>query len=257
MAVLKRRTHPEPWSTHRRRAKYGWLVPFFAFEWIWAWIAYFLSGWAFLEVLEYMGTLSILVAVISYFAESNNRVKLRHYQAWQVINSAQSKGGSGGRIEAMEELHADGVRLIGVDVSGAFLQGITLRNADLTRANLSGCDVRGADFTGAELEYADLSSANLRGASLSKADLKNCFLQDADLTGANFSEADLEGVNLARADLRTADWKGCKWGNIANINLANIFGMKNAPADFMDWAVHHGAVSTESDSEWQALLSRQ
>jgi hypothetical protein len=33
--------------------------------------------------------------------------------------------------------------------------------------------------------------------------------------------------------------------------------MKNVPAEFMDWAVHHGAVSTESDSEWQALLSQQ
>ena len=55
--------------------------------------------------------------------ESKDRIKQKHYQAWQVINSAQGKGGSSGRIDALEELHQDGVLLVGVDVSDAFLQG--------------------------------------------------------------------------------------------------------------------------------------
>jgi hypothetical protein len=62
-----------------------------------------------------------LLAVVSYFSESKDRIKQKHYQAWQVINSAQGKGGSGGRIDALEELHADGVPLVGIDVNGAFL----------------------------------------------------------------------------------------------------------------------------------------
>jgi uncharacterized protein YjbI with pentapeptide repeats len=233
------------------------MVPLFALEWIWLWIAYLLSGWAFLEVLEYLGTLSILLAAISYFAESKGRVKQRHYQAWQVINSAQSKGGSGGRIDALEELHADGVPLIGVDVSGAFLQGINLAKADLTRAHFSGCDVRGGNFQGAKLIYADLGSGNFRNANFSKASLNSCFLQDADLTSADFSEASFEGANLARADLRLTDWRDAKWRNIANMQLANIFGIKNAPPEFIDWAKHHGAVSIESDSDWQLLLNQE
>ena len=114
MAILKRRVRPEPWSRHRERAKYRWLAPFIAIEWVWAWLAYWLSGWAFLEVLEYFGTLSVLLAVVSYFSESKDRIKQKHYQAWQVINSAQGKGGSGGRIDSLEELHADGVPLVGV-----------------------------------------------------------------------------------------------------------------------------------------------
>jgi len=69
---------------------------------------------AFLEVLEYFGTLSVLLAVVSYFSESKYRIRRKHYQAWQVINSAQGKGGSGGRIDAPEELHADGVPMVGV-----------------------------------------------------------------------------------------------------------------------------------------------
>ncbi len=39
------------------------------------------------------------MAVIFYFSESGDRLKQKHYQAWQVINTAQGKGGSGGRIE--------------------------------------------------------------------------------------------------------------------------------------------------------------
>jgi len=257
MAILKRRVRPEPWSRHRERAKHGWLVPFIAIEWVWAWLAYWLSGWAFLEVLEYFGTLSVLLAVVSYFSESKDRIKQKHYQAWQVINSAQGKGGSGGRIDALEELHADGVPLVGVDVSDAFLQDINLSRANLLRANFRAADVRGGNLDGAQMQYVDLASANLRDAILRNTDLRNATLQDADLNGANLSEADLGGANLAKADLRNSDFRNTKWQKIEGIKLANVFGIKNAPADFLNWAIQNGAISTESDTEWQALLARE
>ena len=257
MAILKYRTRPEPWARHRERAKYAWLVPFFSIEWGWSWLSYWLSGWAFLEVLESLGTLSLLLAAISYFSESGDRVKQKHYQAWQVINSAQAKGGSGGRIDALEELHKDGVPLVGVDVSGAFLQGIDLSGANLLRANFRAADVRGGKFNGAQMEYIDLASANFRDATLQKADLRNATLQDADLTGANLSGADLEGATLAKADLRNVDFRNAKWQKITDVKLANVFGIKNAPADFLNWAMQNGAVSTETDTEWQALLAQQ
>ena len=81
--------------------------------------------------------------------------------------------------------------------------------------------------------------------------------KDADLTGANLSEADLGGANLAKADLRSSDFRNTKWQKIEGIKLANVFGIKNAPADFLNWAIQNGAVSTESDTEWQALLARE
>src|SRR5215469_770639 len=256
MPVFKSRTCPEPWAVLRARAKSGWLVPFLAAEWFFSWIAYVLSGWAFLEVLEYVGTLSILVAVVSYFMEGESRLKQKHYQAWQVINSAQSKGGSGGRIDALEELHADGVPLVGVDVSDAFLQGINLSGADLLRANFSAADVRGGDFSKSRLEFADLSSANFRGANFRSADLRKASLEDADLNGADLSHSDLEGANLSKTDLRTADLGNCRWEKISDIKLANILGIKNAPPGFEKWALEHGAVFVESDSDWQALISK-
>jgi hypothetical protein len=252
MAVFKTRTRPERWVQHQVRAKYRWLVPFYGFEWGWSWLAYWLSGWAFLEVLEYFGTLSLLVAVVSYFAESKDRVKQKHYQAWQVINSAQGKGGSGGRIDALEELHEDGVPLVGVDVSDAFLQQVDLNGAKLLRANFRSADIRGGSFVGSQLEFADLTSANLRNADLRSVDLRNANLQDADLFEADLRQADLTGAHLSKTDLRNVDLRGAKWQEIADVKLANVFGVKNAPPGFLDWATKMGAVSIESDAEWLA-----
>jgi hypothetical protein len=91
MRVFTPRTRPEPWAVGRERIKCSWLVPFFGLEWGWEWVAYLLSNWKFLEVLEYMGSLSVLVAVLFYFSESGDRTKQKHYQAWQVINTARVK----------------------------------------------------------------------------------------------------------------------------------------------------------------------
>jgi len=255
MAVLKRRTRPEPWARQQAQAKYAWLIPIFALEWGWRWLAYLLSGWAFLEVLEYFGTLSLLVAAVSYFGESKDRLKQKHYQAWQVINSAQGKGGSGGRIDALEELHQDGVLLVGVDVSDAFLQGVDLNGANLLRANFRSADIRDGSFVGAQLEDADLTSANLRHADLQNADLQNANLEDADLFGADLGQANLTGARLAKADLRNTDLHGTRWREIAEIKLANVFGVKNAPAGFLEWAAKMGAVSVESDAGWLARFN--
>jgi uncharacterized protein YjbI with pentapeptide repeats len=82
-------------------------------------------------------------------------------------------------------------------------------------------------------------------------------LQDADLQGANLGGADLEGADLSKTDLRYTDLRDIKWLMIANLKLANIFGVKNAPADFSRWALQKGAVSIESDDEWSKMLEGQ
>src|SRR5215472_17601906 len=161
MILHSPRTRPSPWKI-RRPASRPLLAPLVWIEWVWEWAAYGLSHWAFLEVLEYLGTFSVLVAVIFYFSEAGDRVKVRHYQAWQVINTAQGKGGSGGRIEALQELNGDGVPLVGVDVSSAFLQGVQLRRANLLRSDFSSADARNSDLSDANLMLANLDSVNLR-----------------------------------------------------------------------------------------------
>jgi len=233
------------------------MVPFIAMEWVWEWVAYWLSGWAFIEVLEYVERLGILVAIIFYFVDSGNRTKQRHYQAWQVINTAQGKGGSGGRVEALQELLGDKVSLVGLDVSDAYLYQVRLDKARLDRSNFHAVDARGGTFQKAKMEFANLTSANMRGSNFSQADLKNADLQDADLMGANFSEADLRETDLSRTDLRKTDFNQTKWQQIGAVTLANIYGVRNAPDGFIDWALSQGAVAIESDHDWYAKLSKE
>ena len=248
MRVRLHRKRPEPWNVRRQGLKRRWTVPLWAFEWFCEWIAYVLSNWSFLEVLEYLSSFGVLIAVIFYFGESGDRLKQKHYQAWQVINTAQGKGGNGGRIEALQELNADGISLVGVDVSSAFLQGIRLQRASLARSNFSAADLRDSDLTFAGLSDADLRSANLRHCILRGANLEHANLTDADLFSADLTGADLSGATLANADLRNTNLANLKWSDTLNVKNANIFGVKNAPEGFVAYALKRGAIQKESDN---------
>ena len=246
MILHKERKRPQRWSVTRQTIRRRWATPFIALEWCWEWMAWALSNWTFIEVLEYLETFSVLVAVVFYFAESGDRVKQRHYQAWQVINTAQGKGGSGGRIEALQELNEDHVPLVGVDVSSAFLQGLTLKHANLLRAEMNATDLRDAKLPEADFTLADLESANLRGATLDHAKCVQTNLRSADLNGANLAEADLSGAMLDDADLRGADLRAIRWEGIRSVKGANIAGVRNAPEGFAGWALKNGAVDAPS-----------
>lgn len=245
------RKRPEPWRERRNSIAAAWMLPFAAIEYPFEWMAYLLSRWSFLEVLEYLGSFSILIAVIFYFSESGDRIKQKHYQAWQVVNTAQGKGGSGGRIEALQELDEDGVALVGVDVAGAFLQGVQLRKAGLNRANLNAVDARNGDFAGADLMGANLGSGNFRGANFSGASFQEANLSDADFCRANLSGVDFTGATLDGVELGDADLSNVKWQGISSLNRANIQGIRNPPPGFVEWAVQRGAVAQRTQSDCQ------
>ena len=234
------RPHPGSWAENRSRIRRQWTVPFHWFEWVSRLFAYYLSHWSLLEVLEYAGRFTVLVAVIIYFMEAPDRRKQKHYQAWQVINTAQGQTGSGGRVEALEELHEDDVPLVALNVQGAYLQGLRLPNANLHRSDMKNADLRNCDLHDANLEDAILESANFRDADLRRVKLIDASLTDSDLTGAN-----LEGANLSGADLRNADIADIKWTGIAGISGANIHGVDHAPDGFIAWAMKNGAISVE------------
>ncbi len=249
MILQQPRERPEPWQVRRNGLRYSWMVPVLAIDWVFEWLAFALSRWSFLEVLNYLGSFSILVAVIFYFSESGDRLKQKHYQAWQVINTAQGKGGSGGRIEALQELDQDGVPLVGVDVSGAFLQGIRLPGARLLRADLNAVDARNSDFQGADLMGGNLHFGNFRESNFRDAKLEGADLSDADFCSANLSGAVLDGATLDAADLGNTDLSNVKWEQIKSLKGANIRQVRNAPEGFIQWATQHGAVTTKSQSD--------
>jgi Pentapeptide repeats (8 copies) len=253
MRRLYQPTRPLPWSERRAERRRAWSIPFVGFEWCLEWAAWALGNWALLEVLEYLSTFSVLIAVIFYFSESGDRTRQRHYAAWAVINSAQGKGGSGGRIEALEELNRDRVPLIGLDGSVAFLQGVNLANAMLARCSFEAADLRRSVLRSADLTFCNLRSANFRNADLDHAELADADLTESDLTNTDLSSADLDRADLSNADLRGANLGGAHWKQISSMRLANVFGIRNAPDGFIQFALAHGAVAVQADEEWTAL----
>jgi uncharacterized protein YjbI with pentapeptide repeats len=214
----------EFWRERRERIKHKWAVPFVFIEWNCERLSDLLERLAFLEVLEHLGRLTIVVAVVFYFTESGSRRKAKHYQAWQVINSAQGKTGSGGRMDALQDLCRDRVSLAGVDIS----------KANLPRLNLEDADLAGADFAEANLMDAKLARAKLIGANLANADLSRTTLSEANLFRANLIEANflfadlsgagIEDANLCDAMLARAKLVGASlWGaNLAGANLRDV-----------------------------------
>nr|HEX4773575.1 pentapeptide repeat-containing protein [Bryobacteraceae bacterium] len=253
MSHPERQTKPDGWRQHRLHKRSAGAQLFFTLEWFWEWVIWALNNWRFVEVLERLGSFSVLVAVVFYFAETGKRTRAEHYQAWQVINTAQGKGGSGGRIEALQQLNKDRVPLTGVDASGAFLQRVDLADARLLRCNFSGADMRESRFERAEMANSDLSSANFRGANLSGADLRGSALRDADFSDANLANTDLTGVDLSRADLRHTDLRGVRCSFLSGAKLANIYGVQHASADLLRRLTAAGAVALESDDAWERL----
>ena len=260
MRIHLTQKRPESWSERKARVSARWAKPFWWMEYQMERCAYLLSNWSFLEVLEYLSSFGVLIAVVFYFAESGDRLKQKHYQAWQVVNTAQGRGGNGGRIDALQELNADGVPLVGVDLSMAFLQGIRLKKVNFSRANLAGADTRNAEMPGANLEDASLRSANFRDAKMRGASLRKSVLEEADFTGADLRDADLTeaklkqadlvgadltGASLEGADLAKADLEGARWGKLRSVKGMNVYGVKKAPAGFVEWALGHGAVEVK------------
>ncbi len=266
----EQRERPKRWAESKGgRRWWNPLIVFIWFEWCCEWIAYWLSRWAFISILGYLGRLVIVLALVSWIVEIPERKQAQEiqrkgkiYQAWQVINTAQGKTGSGGRHEALRDLIDEGESLAHVDLSQANLSGADLSGADLARANLSGAKLFGVDLTGAilfetnfsgaslgeanlskiEFFMTDFSGASLNGADLSGADLSLANFSGASLAWANLSEAEFGG-DLSGADLSRADLRGLRnWRRGGNLRLANVFYVKNPPDGFVKWAIGKGAV---------------
>lgn len=150
------------------------------------------------------------------------------YQAWQVINSAQGKGGSGGRVEALSDLLRNRISLAGINLDGAWLEGVQLPSATMARSSLV---------------QTNLTRANLAGANLEGADFRNAILVTANLTGANLRGANIAGARLSGATLDGADLSEViGWNEVGSLSYTSIEGIRYAPAGFIDFAQQNGAV---------------
>jgi len=172
--------------------------------------------------------------------------------------------------------------LVGADMTGASLRGADLRGAHLERAVVIGADLEGADLTSANLHRAVMQGSNLGGATLEAvygrhailtkdslrdanlrkarldfvnlnaahlayADLQEAFLYAASLKNANMRGSDLRGANFELADLRSADLLDVfGWDEVEKVYAANLFGVRNPPSGFIEWALRRGAVCVDA-----------
>ncbi len=206
---------PPSWAEWSEAHRDSYWHYFLVVEWAMEWVAYALGRWAFVRILEYAGRFTILVVVVAWVAEGpqrelerENRIKEKHYRAWELIYTAAGNSGDGGRIAALQDLNEDGVSLAGAPLAGAYLVGLNLPEANL----------RGADLTAAVLYRARLSGAYLSGGQLNWADMRGADLTGADLRGADFTGARLHGARLAGADL-----SGAKLLHAEGLRSAQVF----------------------------------
>jgi uncharacterized protein YjbI with pentapeptide repeats len=261
--------HATSWRKRRMRVHCTWWVPFAWLGWFCERLRGWLDEWAFLDILERLGHLAILVAVVLYVVERPERRKVKQYYAWQIINSSEERRPDGGRSYAIQDLLGDGVSLAGINLIDAILpHNMDFRNADLRRGRFLGAELLGADFRRAVLSDSEFQGALLSRADFSEAHLKKTELGGADLAGATFVDANLcaarligariKAVDFSRADLRRADMTGLvDWRDIRSIRLANVFGVREPPSGFLEWARAHGAVEIEDDLQWRQRIAQE
>jgi hypothetical protein len=188
-------------------------------EWALEWLVYRCRNLAIFEVLEFAGRASVLIALLVWLWEADDRKKQSHYRAWELINSARGAIGDGGRRDALQDLHKDKVELAAAQLAKAYLNGVQLPNARLSGADLSGADLSEANLSGADLSWANLAGAKLFKANLTKADLFKADLTKTELFWTNLSGADLSWAKLTRADLFSVNLSGAT--NLSRAALEN------------------------------------
>jgi len=246
----------ESWKERKIRIRHKWLIPLIFPEWLCERVSYFLEQWAFLDILSHAGRLTILIAVITYFMgaeerriQAENQRRTKHFQAWQLIDAAQGKAYSGGRLDALEDLNKDNVSLLGIDISKAHLPAINIENANLRYANLAEANLSNANLAGANLAGANLTGAKLRGANLTGALAMRADLTRAALTRANLTEARLVSADLTKAALTEADLTGARLVSadltealLINANIVDVeFWLANLNGAYLDGANLTGA----------------
>jgi uncharacterized protein YjbI with pentapeptide repeats len=198
------------------------------------------------RLFDHVEALSILAGLIVFAVGIPEQKKRSHYEAWQVINSAQGQGGSGGRIMALQDLNRDRVSLAGLTADNADLRDINLDKADLRRANLSGANLSGASLKG----------ASLFGANLSSADFSNTDLSNVDLSEANLDGANLRRVNLTKANLFVASLKQAKLSG-ATIVEAELSGANLSGASFSGAVLRGSFLSLTNFTKAKGLKPEQ
>ncbi len=203
------------------------------------WGVFFIRSIEESRILGTFESISIITALVLYLRRGKTK---SHYEAWQVIDSAQGLEFSHSRIKALEELAKDGISLKGLLLPRANLEQIHLVDGDFKEVNLQGAKLLEANLQGSTFELTQLQGANLWKSNLQESFFLLAQMQKVNLISANLSFADLQGVNLLEANLQKANLQGAYiLGNLqgadfqeANLKGTNLEGAYLKDANFQD-----------------------
>jgi uncharacterized protein YjbI with pentapeptide repeats len=268
---------PKAWPEFVGNERRKWLRASLRFEWICEHLAYRLSRWAFIELLEYGGKLAVLVTIGLYLFKSDQRKqtaqdqkRAKQFQAWQTLNSSYGKSGNAGRNIALEELARDRVSMVSIDLSNAIMNHISLPFADFRRGNLQGASlnystinnacfkdatVHGAEFSHAQLTNSSFIEAKMNGVNFVFSKLDRINFVSADAQRARFSYAELSGVRFDDADLRNAHFTKAALNNtsfaFADLREAVFYDVTNyARCSWQGANIHNIQVHSKKLAEW-------
>ena len=197
--------------------------------------------------IKKIATFGLAITVIATVSGLSGAERQKYFQAWQVINTANTQSGNGGRNEALEYLKQDKLGwdlfapkcqkdkscLVGVKIEQANLNKVNLEEADLTSSEFRETSFRQAKLNKAILNYSNLNGANFEDAELkdvqfdkvslikklskegypmyvkfNNAHLENASFEEARLNGVKFTNAKLTDVSFKDAELTDVDFKG-------------------------------------------------
>ncbi|HEY7235569.1 MAG TPA: pentapeptide repeat-containing protein [Gemmatimonadaceae bacterium] len=161
-----------------------------------------------------------------------------------------------------------GAALRGTHMTHAQLTGVRLDDANLDKADLSESrgynpliqhvwfrrgKLRKVNFEYALFDSTEMFAVRMDSSAITNSDFHNAAMGAVDLKWTDLSGTELGGTRLAGADLRYAKLKDIKnWRDIRCLEGANLFGVREAPDGFLDWAFRaKHAVSIESDALWK------
>lgn len=162
--------------------------------------------------------ISLTLSLITYCLEAPKRKQQAHYQGWEIINGAKDQLGSGGRIEALEDLNQDRVSLRYIILDHADLSGINLNNAFLIGASFKKSQLTCATQDNGKRECTKMRNANFLHANLQEAVLYHADFQKSNFENANFQDAKLQFANFENTKLYGAKFQGA---NLENTNIKN------------------------------------
>ncbi|GAA6618367.1 pentapeptide repeat-containing protein [Scytonema sp. NUACC26] len=92
-----------------------------------------------------IAVVSALVGVLFYVLEARDRKERSILEAWQVVKDGKDEK-SGVIVLALQRLHREGFRLVGINLKGTNLSYVTLIQANLRNTNFSRSDLSSSNL---------------------------------------------------------------------------------------------------------------